>query len=786
MNRRTTLVPVAVALYLAGCGGGGGGGVSSGINAPLQTPNIQAANPVPPVSGAEAFRTAEYNRMGALDAVRAADAYALGYTGLGVLVGIVDFNFSLGSSEVDFHPDSVGLDPQWVALYEAQTGQTESGNEHGFAIAATVAARKNDSGIHGIAFDARVLAVDYFSGVNESQLVQGGVLYHTSDPWTYITSRGARIVNVSFGYDTGDAIGGAPQVDEVYLLDSPTVAVANGALLVLSAGNGAGPNPSLYNLDTLADLGAAGILDSGPGAYIVAGAVDANNEIASFSNRAGVAANYYMVAPGVSLVVPWDGGLALLSGTSFAAPLISGAAAIVLQHWPNLTARQVADILFASATDLGAPGVDTTYGHGLLNLATALQPMGVSTLAVADGGAPAVGATGLVLGPAFGDAPAFHSALSEVMMLDGFGRDFAIDLSRVAVARPNLPDLFGTMEQRLGWRHTGFRNGSDFSLGYSVRRNPEDGIVPFQALAGPRDYSTHQTLFRFSGVGSGFDWAAGTGLSLRDGMAGADSAFSALSLTNPFSPMVGAAPGMFASLSVPLDQGTRLSFGASHAGNQGLTGPGFNPGLRTPFNNSAEAASLRLDHDTGSSLVSFELGSVLETGGFMGALAAGGLKMAERASTTWAAATAETGLDSHWSLKSAFTMAASGATHPQGSLIASIGPVYATSFALGLSGTNLFRADDVLSFTFGQPLRAERAGVTLVTGVARDLATGGVIMGKTHSALTPSGREFDFETGYRFLFYGWNAAANVAYALDANHVKDRHAVLALFTLSRAF
>ena len=779
MNRRTRFGTVAVALCLSGCAGGGGGGGTAAVQ-PVAALPVPASTP--PVAGADAFRTPEYFRMGPLDAVHAADAYALGYTGQGVTIGIVDFNFDLSSSEVGFDPASRGANDTARTLYEAQTGEAAISDQHGFAVAAVAAARKNNIGGHGVAFDAQVLAVDYFSDVNESQQVQGGVVYHVSDPWTYITAHGVRIINTSFGYDVGDVISSPPQVSDAYILASPAVAVANGALLVSSAGNGGGANPSLYNRDTIDELSSAGILDSGPGAFIIAGAVDENNQIASFSNQAGSAMNYYMVAPGTNFILPWNGGTVLISGTSFSSPMVSGAAALVLQRWPNLTARQVADILFASAADLGAPGVDAVYGHGLLNAAAALQPVGTSTLAVAGNGAPAVGATSLVLAPAFGDAPALRQALSQVMMLDGFGRDFEIDLSHATATRPNLPDLFGAMEQRLGWHSTDLAAGSETSFAFGVQRRPEDGIVPFQALAGPVDHLTHQTMFRFSGFADGFSWTAGTGLPLHDGMAaGGDSAFSALSLTNAFSPLVGAAPGAFASLRVPLDGATGISLGASHAENQGLT-----QSLRTPFRNSAETASLRLDRETRASRFSLELGSVLETGGFMGSLAAGGLKMADRASTNWTTATAETALDAHWSLKGAFTLAATGATHPEGSLITAIGPVYATSFAFGFAGGDIFRNGDALTFTFGQPLRAERATLTLATGVGRDWATGGVIMGETQSSLVPSGRELDLETGYRFSFAGWGAQANLAYALDPGHAQGRRAVLGMFTLSRTF
>jgi hypothetical protein len=103
---------------------------------------------------------------------------------------------------------------------------------------------------------------------------------------------------------------------------------------------------------------------------------------------------------------------------------------------------------------------------------------------------------------------------------------------------------------------------------------------------------------------------------------------------------------------------------------------------------------------------------------------------------------------------------------------------------LGVAGQKLFRDDDSLSFTIGQPLRAERGTFTLTSGIGRDWATGGTIMGETKASLTPSGREVDFETGYGFSLGGWSAQANVAYAVDPNHVQHKIAELALFTLSR--
>ena len=60
------------------------------------------------------------------------------------------------------------------------------------------------------------------------------------------------------------------------------------------------------------------------------------------------------------------------SGTSAACPQVSGAAALILSINPNLTRLEVENILFSTATDLGASGKDDTYGYGKLNIFSAL------------------------------------------------------------------------------------------------------------------------------------------------------------------------------------------------------------------------------------------------------------------------------------------------------------------------------------------------------------------------------------------------------------------------------
>ena len=106
------------------------------------------------------------------------------------------------------------------------------------------------------------------------------------------------------------------------------------------------------------------------------------NQISTFSNRAGTGAQYYLTALGYRDRAPDQTGTQFLwSGTSFSAPTITGAVALLAQAFPNLTGAQIVDILFQSADDLGAAGIDAIYGHGRLNIARAFQPIGTTSLA---------------------------------------------------------------------------------------------------------------------------------------------------------------------------------------------------------------------------------------------------------------------------------------------------------------------------------------------------------------------------------------------------------------------
>lgn len=122
---------------------------------------------------------------------------------------------------------------------------------------------------------------------------------------------------------------------------------------------------------------------------IVVGSVNSDNQLSGFSNAAGLTAPWYVVAPGENINITAIGrSYATLSGTSFAAPIVAGQAALIKNRWPQLKANEIAEIIFQTCTPLGnAPEgePDPLYGWGLINIQKSLEPIGILQVTLANG-----------------------------------------------------------------------------------------------------------------------------------------------------------------------------------------------------------------------------------------------------------------------------------------------------------------------------------------------------------------------------------------------------------------
>ena len=368
------------------------------------------AQPVPAV-----FNTAEFRRSDGPLEHNAATAWNAGHTGQGVTIAVIDTGVDEDSPE--FAGRISPLSRDMLGQGRPITGS----DDHGTNVAMVAAAASNNTGVLGMAYNATIMALR-----SDSVGSCGGD--NPQDPETdcqftdnaiaaainFASTNGAKVINISLGGE------GANQA----VLNAVSAAANRGTLIVIAAGNDGAAEPESF----------ARLIDQAAnGAVIIAGSVDGDGAISSFSNRAGTQNTHYLTALGARICCVYENGqvyvddegfVYLFSGTSFATPQISGAAALLAQAFPNLTGRQIADILLRSAFDVGDFGADAVFGRGILDIARAFQPLG--TTALAGGAAVPLGDTTGTGSSAMGDA--LVTASLPAIVLDEFGRAFEAEL----------------------------------------------------------------------------------------------------------------------------------------------------------------------------------------------------------------------------------------------------------------------------------------------------------------------------------------------------------------------
>lgn len=251
------------------------------------------------------------------------------------------------------------------------------------------------------------------------------------------------IVNLSLG-------GYSPFTHEAYM--ALRNSISKGTLFVIAAGN-EGQSQSAYPAAYASAAWAQGQI-------VAVGAVDKNNQLAYFSNAAGVIAPWYVVAPGKDLLLGNVGNTyAVGSGTSFAAPIVAGQAALIKDRWPHLKAATIAQIIFQTATPLGnspAGTPDPIYGWGLINAEKSLQPIGILEVQLKNGSKIPVTllSTGTMEG-AIGSALRMASKSKQFMIggaTDVFSRQYSVDPDDADKPKPfvhSLHKIMDTGEQQM-------------------------------------------------------------------------------------------------------------------------------------------------------------------------------------------------------------------------------------------------------------------------------------------------------------------------------------------------
>lgn len=282
--------------------------------------------------------------------IGAPQAWDDGYTGEGVTVAVLDTGVDAS------HPDLAGK-----VVAEANFTDEEDASDrhgHGTHVASTVAGTgaASDGQYTGVAPDAELMSgkVCNVAGECPASWVMAGM--------EWAAENGADIVNMS--------LGGVPTAGDDPLSQLVNqLTAAHGSLFVIAAGNAGA-----------AGVGAPAVAD----AALAVGAVDKSDELAPFSARGpridDFAVKPNLTAPGVEIVAargegtrvgpPVDDHYARASGTSMAAPHVAGAAAVLTQALPELTAPELRDALVSTAHDGGDRWFE--QGSGRVDVARAV------------------------------------------------------------------------------------------------------------------------------------------------------------------------------------------------------------------------------------------------------------------------------------------------------------------------------------------------------------------------------------------------------------------------------
>jgi len=433
-----------------------------------------------------------------LEVVGAPAAWSRGYTGDGSTIAILDSGIDMDHSE--FEDSILGAECFTKACERGyETIDDLNRYSHGTHVAGIAAANLDGVGTTGVAYDADLLIAKtaFDSGYFDFSVADEAI--------AWAVNNGADVINISANYYfdntymnsleeiesgvyksndtrgrngiTYDNYGYANLLDsEHYYKNIVEAMKGHEAVLVLAAGNQGADvagQPGFIALDG----------EVGDRVLIVGNFDTRSGKIHKTSNKAGTVcydvatdgtcnntrliSDRYLIAPGQYIAsTSNDGEYITNSGTSMAAPVVSGAVAIVHQMWPHMTGANLSKLLLNTASKEIVDYDVNVHGQGLLDLDEATKPQGAIGLVTTgriDGDRVNVTESGTIAM----SGNANISALSSMMVVDDYDRDYYFDANTMVqtidtrTASPTSAAMHGFAPDY----YIGYNGGSYIPLG---------------------------------------------------------------------------------------------------------------------------------------------------------------------------------------------------------------------------------------------------------------------------------------------------------------------------------
>lgn len=396
-------------------------------------PGVVAQNSSQVEHAKKTWETSEYNGDWGLKAINASTAYALGYHGQGVTIGVVDSGIAMSHQE--FQGDrwhtvtATGQYSSTDTRYPNNNGPTDSVNDkftegqdfsidgawidgvndqHGTHVSGTIGANRDNVGMHGVAWGADMYIGN--TGGTDSMTYGPNQDYgYFKAVYQALADQGVQIINQSWGSNRNYQRPGGIDWDilmrdlsdveqawydfdqyghKTFVDAAVETALANDVIFVWTNGNG-------YNSTPYTRAALPYFQPEAESHWVAVAASTSSGSLASFSGKAGYAKWWTITAPGKDInsakvddknhgsVTDSDGDPLYTekSGTSMAAPYVSGALGVIMSRYSYMTGTQARDTMFTTATT-GQGGIvltdvpNTDTGWGYVNLDTAMYGPG--------------------------------------------------------------------------------------------------------------------------------------------------------------------------------------------------------------------------------------------------------------------------------------------------------------------------------------------------------------------------------------------------------------------------